>query len=68
MASAYYKKSRDHLSSVVRSGEGRIEHCDDAMQAEALAALEALTHVSEFRMTQVELEMDAINLREALIS
>lgn len=49
-------------------GAVRIEHCNDALQAEACGALEALQYVMSMGIAKAELEMDAVNLCEVLIS
>jgi hypothetical protein len=59
---------RDHVGSVVGSGAGRIEQCNDAMHAEAMATLHALSFVSEAGMSRLVLETDAINIKTALSS
>lgn len=59
---------RNHTGTIIGSGAGRIEHCFEALQADAQAAIEALQYACAAGITQVELEVDAINLREALNS
>lgn len=54
---------RDHHGAVVGSGAGTFVHCTDALHAEAIAAMEALSFASGAEMNQVELEVDALNLR-----
>lgn len=59
---------RDVLGGVVGAGAGRITHCSDALQAEATAAIQALSFAVDAGMSRVELETDAINLKTALSS
>lgn len=59
---------RDHVGSVVGSEAGRIEHYTDAMHAEAMATLHALSFASEAGMSRLVLETDAINIKTALTS
>lgn len=56
--------SADHTGRVTGSGAGRIDHCKEALQA----ALYALKFATEAGFQHIELDVDATNLREALIS
>ncbi|GJM84373.1 hypothetical protein PR202_ga00035 [Eleusine coracana subsp. coracana] len=57
---------RDNSGDVVGSCAGRIEHCTDAMHAEIMATLQALTFATEASMMRIEIEMDAINVKTTL--
>jgi ribonuclease HI len=59
---------RDDVASVVGSRAGKIEHCTEAMQAEAMAVLHALSLASDAGMSRLLLETDAITIRTALTS
>jgi ribonuclease HI len=46
-------------------GAGKIDHCSEALQAEALAVLKALEFADQAGISRVELEVDSINLKSA---
>ena len=53
---------------MIAPGAGKIDHCNDALQTEAMVALHGLLFAIDADMSKMEIEIDAYILKTKLTS